>query len=129
MLHNPAVGWAVFPFPVTPTELGCSPNENPLFPRAAWADCIEGRVLAFSRASGPTRECGTTYWRRQQSTMSRQHSPATRASLPTPNNSPKYDRMDNLPRVSSQEDLKSPSDDGTETETMWVFVESHSSKT
>lgn len=61
MLHNPAVGWAVFPFPVTPTELGCSPNENPLSSRCAWADCIEGRVLAFSRASGPVRECGTTY--------------------------------------------------------------------
>lgn len=55
-----AVGWAVFPFPVKPTELGCSPNEIPLFSRCVWAGCIEGRVLASSRVSGPARECGTT---------------------------------------------------------------------
>lgn len=123
-----AVGWLMFPIPVTSTELDCSPNELPLFSHpTGFQPALWIRFLAChaKKVSIPTRKANLSLTCRHiiRVTMSKQHSPPAR-SLLMPTDIHKYGRMtaDNLPQNSYQGDRRSPSDDGTETETMWVFA-------
>lgn len=127
-----AVGWLVFPIPVKPTELDCSPNELPLFSHPTGCQPSYGFFFSPSRPEKSVYRGENensyllTCQHRSRFTMSKQRSPPAR-SLLMPTDIHKYGRMtaDNLPQMSYQGDRRSPSDDGTETETMWVLA-SHS---
>lgn len=123
-----AVGWLVLPIPVKPTELDCSPNELPLSSHPTGCQPSYGFVFSPSRPGKSVYQRENeisyllTYRHRIRVTMSKQRSSPAK-SLLMPTDIHKHGRMtaDNLPQMSYQGDHRSPSDDGTETETMCVF--------